>query len=197
MEAVSGASVAVDASKSARAAAGRAIALHKIAGFDVYVLHLVRDGVATMESAVLKGSNWQMEEHIEKIRWPALRSAIGWVLANLAAGITRRVVGKDRYLRLHYDTLVKEPAASLRQISEFCGCPADELIQRINSAVGYQVGHMTGGNRVRFQKQVWFRHDGLRTKQTKLSRAQVLLFQIVGGWLNRHYRSAVSKPNAS
>lgn len=193
---VSGASIVVDASKSARAAAGRAAALHTLADFDVYVLHLVRDGVATMESALLKGSNWQIEGYIDRLRWPAPRAAIGWVLSNLSATIAGWVVGRKRYLRMHYDDLVREPDIQLRKIGEFCGFDATPLIQRIHTERGYQVGHMAGGNRVRFQREVRFRSDGLREKETRLSRTQLLLFQIIGGCLNWFYHSASSKSSA-
>src|SRR5690606_11457271 len=51
-----GASIAVDSSKSARLASRRPIALSEIAGQEVYVLHLLRDGRATLRSLLRNGS---------------------------------------------------------------------------------------------------------------------------------------------
>ena len=49
--------IVVDSSKSAWKAAGRFLALCRLAGQDVYVVHLVRNGLATMESLTVTGSD--------------------------------------------------------------------------------------------------------------------------------------------
>src|SRR5205085_11701092 len=59
----SGRPIVLDASKSARGAGARAIALQRLAGEDVYLVHLVRDGLASVDAMVSTGSNWAIEGH--------------------------------------------------------------------------------------------------------------------------------------
>jgi hypothetical protein len=70
-------SIVVDSSKSARAAVGRFLALTRTARQDVYVLHLVRNGLATMESLLVRGRNWALEGHVAPPKWPGVTGRPG------------------------------------------------------------------------------------------------------------------------
>jgi hypothetical protein len=184
----SGAAIVVDSSKSARFTVGRSVALQQVAGNEVYLLHLVRDGWATLESRVITGSNWALEGHARKPRLPALRAVLGWVWSNCFASIVlRRVFGHRRYLLLRYEDFLADPAASLRRIGDFVGMETGMLIERVERGEAFDVGHMVGGNRVRFQKAITLRREGKGRVQQRLTRRQRLLFSALGGWLNRRY----------
>lgn len=184
----SGAAIVVDSSKSAQLTVGRPVALKKLAGKDVYFLHLVREGLATLESRVVTGSNWALEGHAQESRLPTLRAVVGWVWSNCCASvIMRRSFGRRRYLLLRYEDFVADPATSLRKIGDFVGVDTGELIERVERGQAFDVGHVVGGNRVRFEKAITLRRSAERSKEQRLTRRQRLLFSLLGGWLNRRY----------
>ena len=82
ISATSGKNIIIDSSKTSRDMAGRFYALHKYTDFDVYVIHLVKNGESIVESYVTKGRNWALEGYAKNERFLAERSSIGWLLAN-------------------------------------------------------------------------------------------------------------------
>jgi hypothetical protein len=183
----SGAAIVVDSSKSARFTVGRSLALKQLAGYDVYFIHLVRDGWATLHSRVVTGSNWALEGHAREPRLPTLRAVLGWVWSNCYASMMRRAFGTERYMLLRYEDFLSDPAASLRTIGDFVGVDTGVLIERLERGEAFDVGHVVGGNRVRFQKAITLRRQEERSKKPGLTRRQRLLFSVLGGWLNRRY----------
>ncbi|RME85145.1 MAG: sulfotransferase [Caldilineae bacterium] len=180
----SSASILVDASKSARNATGRFLALARVAGQDVYVLHLVRNGLAVVESRAVTGSNLALQGIEHKTRFPALQATLGWVSTNLLVLLLARFVPTERYLRLRYEDLVAEPATTLRRIAGFAGFDPAPLLRRLEQGEGFRVGHEVGGNRLRHSGVVHL-HRELPQAGARLNRAQRLLFTLLGGWLNR------------
>jgi hypothetical protein len=179
--------IIVDSSKSARKVAGRFLALHRLAGEDVYVVHLVRNGLATMESLTLTGSNWALEGRIRPPKWPGLRAAFGWALTNLWTSLLGRFLPPDHYMRLRYEDLAADPAGSLRKIGRFCGFDPEELIVRIDRNDYFQVGHLVGGNRIRLQSAIKLRPANPRPQGGRLRVSHRLMFSFTGAWLNRQY----------
>ncbi|MBX6362410.1 MAG: sulfotransferase, partial [Gemmatimonadetes bacterium] len=183
----SGKSVVVDASKSARLAAARTVALARLAGHEVYVLHLVRDGRATLASLLRTGSNWLLEGHVRPLPLPALRAVVGWTRSNLCAALLRACHGRDRYLRMRYEDFVADPVTSVRRIGAFVGTDMEPLVDRLRTGSTFPVGHVVGGNRVRFEGDVTLRTTTAGLPAPRLTLAERCLFVAVGGWLNRLY----------
>lgn len=183
----SGATIIVDSSKSARLTVGRSVALRKLAGDDVYFLHLVRDGWATLESRVVTGSNWALEGYAHEPRLPTLRAVVGWVWSNCCASMMRRAIGSRRCLFLRYEDFLADPAAALRRIGDLVGIDNRTLIEQVERGQAFDVGHIVGGNRVRFQKSLTLRRQEKGGADHRLTPRQRLLFRMLGGWLNRWY----------
>jgi hypothetical protein len=177
----------VDSSKSARKVAGRFLALNRLGGQDVYVVHLVRDGWATMESLTVTGSNWALEGRSHSAKWPGLRAAFGWVCTNVWTSMLGKFLVPNRYQRLFYEEFVADPATVIRRIGGFCGFDPEELIAHIDRNDYFQVGHMVGGNRIRLLSQVKLQRAGTERRGDVLKPSHRLLFNFIGGWLNRHY----------
>lgn len=188
---VSDKSIVVDSSKSAGDAAMRFYALSELAGLDVYVLHLVRDGLSTVASCVRKGSNWALEGHRPPPAMPGLRAAVGWTVANLwTMMLARRYFPRDRYLRVHFEDLIADPACTLERIGAFVGVDVDVLIDRIECNDAFDVGHNVGGNRVRMKKKIQLetQNENCR-KDRRLPWSQRLAFTMIGGWLDSYLSS--------
>lgn len=145
----------VDSSKSAPGASGRPLALSRICGFDVRVIHIIRDGRAVMWS-IKKGSNRAFERgDKEKIRFSTLRAIYGWMTSNLIASLTGRLLGKEKYLCFFYEDLVKNPLKEITRIGEFLSLDMNELISRLEHGKHFVIdGHRIGGNRLRHGKEL-------------------------------------------
>ncbi|MCS4133933.1 sulfotransferase [Salinibacter ruber] len=181
------ADLVVDSSKSARQAAGRFWALKNIAGLDVRVLHLVRDGRAALRSVVEKGSNWALEGHIEEKRWLGARTTMGWVLANAIAWGLGRSLGNDLYHRVKFEDLLRAPEETLREIGGFVGVGLEPVIQRVARDEVFEVGHNVGGNRIRHKQQIHLRKTDTPNPHpwSGLDRHHQILFATLGQWMNQ------------
>ena len=182
-----GSSIVVDSSKSARLALGRFVALRKVAAQDVYVLHIVRDGFAVMESQLITGDNWVLEGRTAPNRWPALRTAIGWVTTNIWVPLLGRLIGSNRYMWLRYEDFIEKPAEALKAIGQFCGFDSSLLINRVNQGEYFDVGHRVGGNRVRLQGKLKLERRAARKHGDRLKVYQRAMFACLGGWLQYLY----------
>lgn len=186
----SGKPIVVDSSKSAREVAGRFQALSEIAGQDVYVLHLVRNGAATAASFQKRGGNWVREGHRRERPFPVMRAVIGWTLANAwISFLGRRQLSPERYLRLHFEDLVNDPVRSAWRIGEFIGISMAPLIRHLERDEAFDVGHNVGGNRVRKKKAVKLKGKKAagRSWEDELKWYHRMSFNALGGWLHRYY----------
>ena len=181
-----GASIVVDSSKSAGDAALRFYALSEIAGLDVYVLHLVRDGRATMASYVRKGSNWALEGHADSPVFPGMRATAGWTLANgWVLGLSHRYVRPERYMRVQFEEVTARPGRTLEAIGAFVGTDVSVLVDRVARGDGFEVGHNVGGNRIRHNQSVRLqKKESDREPWSNLSMYHRFLFALSGQWLN-------------
>jgi hypothetical protein len=182
-----GRSWVVDSSKSAGLAAGRFLALHRLAGVEVCVIHLVRDGLATMESELVTGNNMALEGRAVAPRAAAVRTAVGWTLANLLVPVSARLLPPGRYLRLRYEDLAADPLDVLPRIGSFVGLDLGEVARKIAAGEAFPVGHAVGGNRARFAGAIRLHPPQHTRPGARLSAGQRLVFWLIGGWLQTHY----------
>jgi hypothetical protein len=176
----------IDSSKSARHAAGRFWALYNVAGLDVRVIHLVRDGRSVLRSVVEKGTNWAMEGYREEKRFLAERTLVGWNLANSLAWTLGAALSGDRYLRVRLEDLLECPESTLHDIGSFIGEDLSSVIDRIAANESFSVGHNVSGNRIRQKECIRLRQraEDWRVSWSKLSSYQKSLFITLGGAVN-------------
>jgi hypothetical protein len=146
MRDVSGADFLVDASKDPQ----HAYILRSVPGFDVRVVHLIRDSRAVAYS-------WRRVRRRPEIHWegrdmpryPAGRTAVAWSLTNLASGIAPRV-GLP-YVRVRYEDLVDDPPAQLARILDDLGIEGRSFgfLSKGRAALG--PAHTVSGNPMRFE----------------------------------------------
>lgn len=178
----------VDSSKTSRDMAGRFYALQRYTDFDVYVIHLVKNGMSIVESYVKKGRNWALEGHGNNDFFPAIRSSIGWKLANR---IAERLGEKmpERYLRINYENLVQEPRVILRQLGDFLGIEMTEVIKNAENSEALVTRHNVGGNRLRLENEVKFKPaKSDKSRVNRLSVFHRIIFKILTNGLNKKYK---------
>ncbi len=143
----------MDSSKSAKYAAGRPLALSRIAGLDVRVLHLTRDPRAVLNSYIRTGSNWVLEGRRKPRPLDNWRPVLGWTLANRIAQRVGQQIGPGRYMHLRFEDFLADPKAALHRIGTFAELNTNEIARDILDGKPFVAGHNVGGNRTRLEPQ--------------------------------------------
>lgn len=180
----SGKGIIVDSSKTSRDMAGRFYALHKHTDLDVYVIHLVKNGLSVVESFVKKGSNWALEGHKKADRFIAARSSVGWLLANAIAQRLGRKMPVNHFIQIKYEDLVSKPETVLHKLGQFLQMDLSEIITRIQKETPLHPQHNVGGNRLRLAEEVKFRKS-TSSKKIKLPVHYRLVFGLIAGRLHK------------
>ncbi|ANI77556.1 MULTISPECIES: sulfotransferase family protein [Sphingobium] len=164
----SGKAAIVDSSKWP----GRGMALAKIKGIDLHVIHLVRDvrGVAwSLSKAYEADASKGLQRVI--VPKPLLYSAARWAYVNLAAEWLCRKVGPSKYLRIRYEDVAADPAGSLQRIASLAGIALDP---RDYEAGEFNPVHQVAGNRLRMQKGIRVKSDDSWRKQMPEGKRRLL-----------------------
>jgi hypothetical protein len=142
-----GRSVLVDSSKSDRGNGVRALALARVCGLDVRMVHQVRDPRAVMWS-LLRGSNRKLEAG-EPARLPGgvLRALVGWTLAN--ATVHAMEARGLAAVRTRYEDVVTDTAAQLARLGGPLGMELAPVAAHLAAGGALEAGHGVSGNRLR------------------------------------------------
>ncbi len=155
----SGKPIVVDSSKNSRPAARRISALKKLGGFDVRVVHLVRDPRATMWSA-LRGRNKLLEAGQTKSgRADAYKALVGWGMANTSVHLAQVANRGLPVLPMRYEDLVCQPAQELEKLGRFLDVDMAPVIDAVVNQLPFEPGHGLRGNRMRRRGPVQLKLD--------------------------------------
>jgi hypothetical protein len=178
---VSGASVIVDASKDPQ----HAYILRSIPGFDVRVLHLLRDSRAVAFS-------WQRRRRRPEVigppqnmpRYPVVRTALAWSLTNLGAEFSRRL--GVPYVFVRYEDLVRDTRGELGRVFQALDLGVPDLSFIRPAAARLEPSHTVSGNPMRFQSgEVPIRQDD--EWRSEMSRPRRALVGAITSPLLLHY----------
>jgi len=142
IRAVSGARVLIDSSKMP----AYGFALGRMAGFDLKLVHLVRDPRACTYSWT-KRRKHQPFGRMKSIG--PVKNSIQWVQRNRAV---RRMwsTDSDRYRLVRYEDFISTPVATIRELARFAGDSDADLSFLESHAVRLGPSHMAAGNPNRF-----------------------------------------------
>lgn len=135
---------------------------------DLQVIHLVRDGRAIINSYYRKYSSF----------FTGFRR---WLSPSIAAFYLKNKIGTNHWLQVHYEQLADHPEKILRTICTFLDLEYEEKMLSFRNHEYYGVG----GNRMRTRDDDTIRKD--ESWKQELSTRNRLLFNILGGWLNKYY----------
>jgi hypothetical protein len=173
---VGGRPVVVDSSKSL--GRGYLYRLEEGNGLDVRYIHMVRDGRAFLWSKRARPDG----EGVGK-RTPSrspLRLAGLWLTTNFVASVVFKAQS-GRYLRVRYEDLTAHPTETLERIGKFLEVDLSGVARDLAANRPIQVGHVVGGNRLRFSKGLTLRADA--EWEGALPRRERQAFWAVAGWL--------------
>ena len=161
---VTGAKIVIDSSK---------IALHlkyllKSPELRIKIISLVRDGRAVSNSLLGHGTKTMAE------------AALSWRRNNESAQRVIDDLPKSQWMHLRYEELCSDPEGTLRNICEFLGMDAREIVLDFRSRKQHVVG-----NEMRLKSSSEIRVD--ERWRTKLSQEDLATFEAIAGDLNRKY----------
>ncbi len=123
---ITGKCVFVDTSKDHL----RARALNRLTAFDVRAIHLVRDPRGVAASRLNRG-----------VRIDARQAARQWVRLHRRLQTTLSALPREKYIRVRYEDLCREPQQVLSQLFQFCGVDPDYTITDLRAAPHHIVGN--------------------------------------------------------
>jgi len=178
----SGKSVIVDSSKLP----GRAEALARIPGLDVYVVHLVRDGRGVAWS-LKKSYRRDVKAGLQRELRPksTVRTSLRWTLVNIAAESLARAVGPGRYLRVRYEDFSTDPADVLDRIGTFVGIDFGGVGARLEKGGRMSPRHQLAGSRLRMSPSIKVEKD--ETWSAQMPATSRRLFTVFSWIMLRRY----------
>jgi len=183
--------VIVDSSKNPL----RGQALLDTFGANVYFIHLIRDGRGQLWSWMKTGEippfgisiqRGQSGERKQFYWWAAILYACSWVFYNLLSSRVCRRAGREHFIRIQYDAFVRHPEQYVSQLGEMLKVDLTDLHEIAEAGKPFHPDHLIAGNRMRFLKEVTFRHPDEEWK-TRLVSGYKRSFWLVAGWLSRRY----------
>jgi hypothetical protein len=144
---VTGARVLVDSSKIPADAA----LLRLLPRVDATYVQLVRDPRAVAYSWARVKEQHDPNAPNVMIRHGAVDSTVNWTTWNLAAERLARLVGPQRFHRVRYEDLMRDPRATVGRIVGFAGEPADRLPFDDDRTARLGPNHTVSGNPDRFR----------------------------------------------
>ncbi len=179
---ISGKGVVVDSSKLP----GRALALMRMRVFDVYVVHMVRDGRGVAWS-LMKGYKRDVKAGLQRELRPKsiVRTSLRWAMVNLAAESLQQIAGPARYVRVRYEDFTENPAAEMNRIGDMIGVDLRNIGAALTDGMAMDPHHQIAGNRLRMNASVRMEKDESWRSQMPASNKRA--FGWLCGWLLKRY----------
>jgi len=176
----SGKEIVSESSKNA--VRGYLYGLARARDFDVYYIHLVRDGRGYILSQTeLPDGASSRAEKASVAPWVL---TLRWVVPNfLAMLLCSRP--KNRYLRVRYEDFVERPVQVLEQVGRFLGVDMSPVVETVRLGQPIPVTHLVGGNRVRFNPTITL--ESRYADPALVSRNDRWSFWALGGWMSYLY----------
>lgn len=179
---VSGCEVIVDSSKSPF----RALALSRVEGVDVQIIHLVRDARAVAYS-LARSHKQNSSAGIEKDfnGYSMIRTALWWNLFNTQISWVCKKIHHDNSLLMQYEHFTDDPVKALTELADGLQLDLDPLISKFENEEAFEIEHIVAGNRLRMNKEVRLKKD--TEWQNALSQTEQRSVKVLTRFLLKRY----------
>ncbi len=156
----------------------------KIMGFNLNVLHLVRDGRGVTNS-LKKHFTPNVKQGVQKELKPksTIRTALFWIITNLLVVYLKN---ESEYMLVKYEELLNNWEEELNQIGDKFKIDVSIPLSKVKNREALEKGHTVAGNRLRMRDDVV-----VKTNQKKswdnLSKNDIRIFNFIAGWLLKKY----------
>lgn len=177
---VSGKSIIVDSSKSARDAIGRPYALVRHARLNVRPIFLARDGRGVMWSAMRgPGSPERASSRLPR-SLVGLKTLASWLYTNHRCLRVLEAM-PETALPVSYENLMSWTKKELLRIGSHVGVDMSHVARRVTEGSGIEAGHNLGGNRLRFSEKITISPD--YEWRSELPILHRIVYGTLGRWL--------------
>jgi len=149
---------------------------------DVRYIHMVRDGRAFLWSKKARPDGEAVGKRPPN-RSPR-RLALLWATTNALASTVFPRLSRP-YLRVRYEDLTADPHGTLGRIGAFLGVDFAPVSRMVEQGTPLPIGHVVGGNRLRFSQKLTLRTDVEWERSLPLRDRRT--FWRIAGWLARRY----------
>lgn len=127
----------------------RAIQLSRTPGLDVKIIYMVRD---------VRGVVFSFGKQVQTTK-PAISAIFYYLLINKFGLLTQLVLGKNKVLRLRYESLVSQPKETLDTLQGFLNTDLQQVHDKLANNKPFAMPHLVAGNRLKTNKQIILKPD--------------------------------------
>tara|TARA_B110000263_G_C15251289_1_gene484225 strand:- start:490 stop:1335 length:846 start_codon:yes stop_codon:yes gene_type:complete len=156
---------------------GRALALDKLENIDLKVIYVVRD---------LRGVINSFSKNVQTSKSP-LSTIVYYLVVNSVSEFVAKILLRKKVVKIRYEDLVNNPLQVFSRLETFLKLDLTDVKNKIIDKQPFSLGHIVGGNRLKKNKEIYFRKDvSWEDKFSFLERVSyyILAFPIM--FLNRY-----------
>jgi hypothetical protein len=128
---------------------GRALGLSKSNKINIKIIYVIRD---------VRGVISSFTKSVQTSRTP-LSTIVYWTIVNIVAEFVYRVFPKGSVIKLKYEDLIDEPIREFERLEKFLGIDLGDVKEKVIENQAFDMPHIIGGNRMKSNKQIYFRKD--------------------------------------
>ena len=128
---------------------GRVLSLKNLKDFDLKVIYVVRDVRGVINSFLKK---------VQTTKHP-LNTILYYLIINSAASFIATFILKRKVIKIKYEDLVDKPIFLFERLEKFLNIDLADIKIKIKNEEAFKIGHIIGGNRLKNNKEIYFRKD--------------------------------------
>jgi len=156
---------------------GRALALDKLENIDLKVIYVVRD---------VRGVINSFSKNVQTSKLP-LSTIVYYLVINSVSEFVAKILLRKKVVKIRYEDLINNPLQVFSRLETFLKLDLTDVKNKIIDKQPFSLGHIVGGNRLKKNKEIYFRKDiSCEDKFSLVARVSyyILAFPIM--FLNRY-----------
>ncbi len=128
---------------------GRALALNKLDNIELKIIYVVRD---------VRGVINSFSKKVQTSKSP-LSTIVYYLLINLVAEFISRFIFRKKVIKIRYEDLINNPNSLFDRLESFLNLNLQDVKGKVERQKAFEIGHIVGGNRLKKNKEIYFRKD--------------------------------------
>ena len=128
---------------------GRVLALDKLENIDLKVIYVVRD---------VRGVINSFSKNVQTSKSP-LSTIVYYLVVNSVSEFVAKILLRKKVVKIRYEDLVNNPMQVFSRLETFLKLDLTDVKNKILDKQPFSLGHIVGGNRLKKNKEIYFRKD--------------------------------------
>ncbi|MBT3520320.1 MAG: hypothetical protein HN480_03580 [Gammaproteobacteria bacterium] len=128
---------------------GRALALNKLDNIELKIIYVVRD---------VRGVINSFSKKVQTSKSPP-STIVYYSLINLVAEFISRFIFRKKVIQIRYEDLINNPNSLFDRLESFLNLNLQDVKGKVERQKAFEIGHIVGGNRLKKNKEIYFRKD--------------------------------------